>query len=201
MPSYADNSKSSISKYSKENYIVLNIEYGTLVIQLYPDIAPEHVKRIQQLCNEKFYDGLKFHRAIPGFMVQTGDPLGNGTGSSNLPNLKAEFNSLNHDKGIVSMARNSNVNSGNSQFFIMLDKHSYLDHNYTAFGKVIFGINSDGKKTDGMDILNKIHMGRDDNNGEVSDPTTINKMYLMSSSYDSEMEKIIWDNIEHNSIY
>lgn len=159
-------------------FITLEIKYGSLIIELYPDKAPGHVKRIEELCQEKFYDGLFFHRAIPGFMVQTGDPLGNGTGGSKKPNLQAEFNDIPHDKGVLSMARSSSPNSANSQFFIMLDRHEYLDHNYTAFGKVLLGISKSGERSDGVDLIQQLKMGTSGNNGAVSNPDKIERMYI-----------------------
>jgi cyclophilin family peptidyl-prolyl cis-trans isomerase len=121
----------------------LNIQLsngGTVVIQLRPDLAPNHVRRIQTLASTGFYNGTVFHRVIPGFMAQGGDPTGTGTGDSPLPNLQAEFNSLPHLRGVTSMARAEDVNSGNSQFFIMLAPTFSLDHKYTGFGRVISGM-------------------------------------------------------------
>ncbi len=113
---------------------------GTVVIQLRPDIAPQHVYRIQQLTSQGFYNGLTFHRVIPGFMAQGGDPQGTGIGGSPLPDLSAEFNDLPHLRGVASMARAQDPNSANSQFFIMLAPRFSLDHEYTAFGRVIAGM-------------------------------------------------------------
>jgi peptidylprolyl isomerase len=115
---------------------------GKVVIQLRPDIAPQHVYRIQQLTVAGFYDGLLFHRVIPGFMAQGGDPMGTGEGGSKLPDVPAEFNDLPHVRGVASMARAENVNSANSQFFIMLAPRFVLDHKYSAFGRVIEGMAS-----------------------------------------------------------
>lgn len=114
---------------------------GAVVIQLRPDKAPEHVARIRQLTRAGFYDGLLFHRVIEGFMAQTGDPKGTGEGGSPLPDLKAEFNDLPHVRGTVSMARATQPNSANSQFFIVLMPTLRLDGNYTAFGRVLSGMN------------------------------------------------------------
>jgi peptidylprolyl isomerase len=111
-----------------------------VVIQLRPDIAPNHVFRIQQLTSQGFYNGLKFHRVIPGFMAQGGDPLGTGQGGSPLPDLSAEFNDLPHLRGVASMARSESPNSANSQFFIVLAPTFKLDHKYSAFGRVIEGM-------------------------------------------------------------
>ena len=113
---------------------------GKVVIQLRPDLAPQHVYRIQQLTAAGFYDGLPFHRVIPGFMAQGGDPLGTGEGGSKLPDLPAEFNDLPHVRGVASMARAEALNSANSQFFIMLAPRFVLDHKYSAFGRVVEGM-------------------------------------------------------------
>jgi cyclophilin family peptidyl-prolyl cis-trans isomerase len=121
----------------------LNIQLsngGTVVIQLRPDLAPNHVRRIQTLVSTGFYNGTTFHRVVPGFMAQGGDPTGTGSGDSPLPNLQAEFNDLPHLRGVASMARAEDVNSGNSQFFIMLAPTFSLDHKYTGFGRVISGM-------------------------------------------------------------
>ena len=114
---------------------------GRVVIQLRPDIAPNHVYRIQQLTSQGFYNGLTFHRVIPGFMAQGGDPQGTGEGGSPLPDLKAEFNDLPHLRGVVSMARSESPDSANSQFFLMLAPTFKLDHKYTAFGRIVEGMN------------------------------------------------------------
>ena len=113
---------------------------GKVVIQLRPDIAPHHVYRIQQLTSQGFYNGLSFHRVIPGFMAQGGDPQGTGQGGSPLPDLAAEFNDLPHLRGVASMARSESPDSANSQFFIVLAPTFKLDHKYSAFGRVIEGM-------------------------------------------------------------
>ena len=122
----------------------LNIELssgGTVVLQLRPDIAPNHVYRIQTLASQGFYNGLTFHRVIPGFMAQGGDPKGSGQGGSSLPNVTAEFSSLPHMRGVLAMARTQeDLNGGNSQFFIMLSAGTSLDRKYTIFGRVISGM-------------------------------------------------------------
>ena len=121
----------------------LNIELsngGTVVIQLRPDVAPNHVHRIQQLVSSGFYNGTVFHRVIPGFMAQGGDPTGTGNGDSPLPDLTPEFNDLPHLRGVMSMARTEDPNSANSQFFVMLAPTFSLDHKYTGFGRVISGM-------------------------------------------------------------
>ena len=114
---------------------------GDVVIRLRPDLAPGHVERIAGLAREGFYDGVKFHRVIPGFMAQGGDPKGNGSGGSTLPNVAAEFSSLPHMRGVLAMARTlEDLNGGNSQFFIMLSAGTSLDHKYTIFGRVMSGM-------------------------------------------------------------
>ena len=113
---------------------------GDVVIRLRPDVAPEHVKRITDLAKEGFYDGVVFHRVIPGFMAQGGDPTGTGMGGSDKPDLKAEFSSEPHVRGVCSMARASNPNSANSQFFICFDDATFLDRQYTVWGEVIEGM-------------------------------------------------------------
>jgi len=121
----------------------LNIQLssgGTVVVQLRPDAAPNHVHRVQQLAASGFYNGLSFHRVIPGFMAQGGDPAGTGAGGSKLPNVAAEFNSLPHMRGVISMARSDDPDSANSQFFIVLAPTMRLDKKYTAFGRVISGM-------------------------------------------------------------
>ena len=117
-----------------------NGEGGDVVIRLRPDLAPGHVERISQLASEGFYDGVVFHRVIDGFMAQGGDPTGTGMGGSKLPDIKAEFNAERHVRGVCSMARSSNPNSANSQFFICLDDATFLDKQYTAWGVVESGM-------------------------------------------------------------
>jgi peptidylprolyl isomerase len=113
---------------------------GDVVIKLRPDLAPGHVERIASLAESGFYDGVKFHRVIPGFMAQGGDPTGRGTGGSDLPNLKAEFSTEPHVRGVASMARTQDPNSANSQFFICLDDATFLDNQYTVWGEVESGM-------------------------------------------------------------
>ena len=115
---------------------------GDVVIKLRPDLAPGHVERIATLAESGFYDGVTFHRVIPGFMAQGGDPTGRGTGGSDLPNLKAEFSSEPHVRGVVSMARTPDPNSANSQFFICLDDATFLDRQYTVWGEVVEGMDA-----------------------------------------------------------
>ena len=132
-----------------ENRLIIETSKGKVVIQLRPDLAPKHVERIKQLARENFYDGIAFHRVIEGFMAQTGCPQGRGTGQSKHPNLPAEFNTEPHVRGVCSMARSSMPNSANSQFFICLDDATFLDKQYTAWGKVI----------EGMDNVDKLARG------------------------------------------
>ena len=120
--------------------IQMLLEKGIVIIETYPSKAPKTVKRITELINQGFYDGLTFHRVISGFMAQGGDPLGNGTGGSG-KNIVAEFNDIKHERGSVSMARSNDPDSADSQFFICYDSHPFLDGKYTAWGKVIEGMN------------------------------------------------------------
>ena len=138
-----------------ENIIIMELKSGNVTIEMKPELAPNHVKRIKELVKDKFYDGLKFHRVIDGFMAQTGDPLGNGTGGSG-QNIDAEFNSAKHIRGTLSMARAQDPNSADSQFFICFKDAPWLDGQYTVWGQVI----------DGMDHVDNIKKG-EGNNGEV----------------------------------
>jgi len=138
--------------FAKENIMILKLKDGDVIIELFNDIAPNHVERFKKLSSEKKYDGVVFHRVIDGFMAQTGDvQYGNsnsenydlsraGTGGSEYPDLKAEFSELPHERGTLSMARSSNPNSANSQFFICFNSAPHLDRQYTVFGKVISGM-------------------------------------------------------------
>jgi len=123
-----------------ENTMILTLEGGDVVINLRPDLAPKHVEQIKSLVREGFYDGVIFHRVIPGFMAQGGDPTGTGMGGSSKPNLPAEFNSEPHVRGVCSMARSQSPNSANSQFFICFDDATFLDRQYTAWGVVESGM-------------------------------------------------------------
>ena len=152
---------------SNNNIIVMELQHGSVEIALYPEIAPNHVKRIKDLTREKFYDGIVFHRVIDGFMAQTGDPTGTGTGGSKKPNLKAEFNDTSHKRGVLSMARSQSPHSANSQFFIVLSTSPHLDNNYTAFGRVIKG----------MKFVDKIKKGAP-GSGSVVNPDKIIRMYI-----------------------
>lgn len=149
------------------NMVYMELKDGTVEIELFPEIAPNHVNRIKELVKQGFYDGLKFHRVIEGFMAQTGDPLGNGTGGSG-QNIKAEFSNTPHKRGIVSMARAQNPDSADSQFFICLEDSTFLDGQYTVFGRV----------TKGMELVDNIKKGASYKNGEVENPDIIVKMYM-----------------------
>ena len=123
-----------------ENTLIMETSKGKVVIECLPDRAPGHVKHIKELAREEFYDGVVFHRVIDGFMAQGGDPTGTGTGGSSKPNLKAEFNEEPHVRGVCSMARSGHPDSANSQFFICFDDARFLDRQYTAWGRVIEGM-------------------------------------------------------------
>ena len=129
--------------------LTLTLEGGPVTIKLRPDLAPGHVARIAELANEGFYDGVVFHRVIPGFMAQGGDPTGTGMGGSKKPDLKGEFSAEPHVRGVCSMARSSNPNSANSQFFICFGDAKFLDKQYTVWGEVI----------DGMDVIDALPKG------------------------------------------
>jgi peptidylprolyl isomerase len=158
-------SASAAPALDPENTIYLDIPAGRVVIQLRPDLAPNHVVRIKELTRQKFYDGIAFHRVIPGFMAQTGDPRGDGTGGSG-QKLKAEFNKEHHARGTVSMARAASPDSGDSQFFICFADAGYLDGQYTVWGQVVSG----------MEFVDQIKAGSSSNNGSVKDPTKIVQM-------------------------
>jgi peptidylprolyl isomerase len=150
-----------------ENTLYLDLESGRVVIALRPDLAPNHVARIKELVRQGFYDGLKFHRVIDGFMAQTGDPRGNGTGGSG-QNLAAEFSSELHVRGTLSMARAMSPDSADSQFFIMFAAAPSLDGQYTVWGKVVAG----------MEFVDQIKKGSQTNNGAVTDPDIIVRMQV-----------------------
>jgi peptidylprolyl isomerase len=132
-----------------ENTIIMTLETGDVTIKLRPDLAPQHADRIRELSREGFYDGVVFHRVIPGFMAQGGDPTGTGTSGSSKPNLPAEFSKQPHVRGVCSMARTANPNSANSQFFICFDDATFLDGQYTVWGEV----------TGGMDLIDGLPKG------------------------------------------
>jgi cyclophilin family peptidyl-prolyl cis-trans isomerase len=137
-----------------ENALIMETSKGKVVIELRPDLAPKHVERIKQLAREGFYDGIVFHRVIDGFMAQTGCPQGTGTGGSKYGNLPAEFNAEPHVRGVCSMARAQSPNSANSQFFICFDDASFLDKQYTVWGKVIEGMENVDKIKRGEPVQN-----------------------------------------------
>ncbi len=155
------------SKANENVTINMLLEKGLVVIETYPEKAPLTVKRITELVKEGFYDGLTFHRVISGFMAQGGDPEGNGTGGSG-KNIKAEFNDIKHTRGIVSMARSNDPDSADSQFFICYDSHPFLDGKYTAWGKVI----------EGMNIIDRIPEGKGPNGQVLSNATKIITMRI-----------------------
>ena len=151
-----------------DNTVILATKHGKVVIRLRPDWAPKHVAQIETLVKRKFYDGIVFHRVIPGFMAQTGDPTGTGAGKSDLPDIPAEFNKTHFARGIVGMARSSDPDSANSQFFITTADAGFLDGQYTAFGEVVSG----------MDVVDKIKAGTQENNGQVTNPDKIVTMRM-----------------------
>ena len=160
---------------AEENIMILKLKDGDVKIELFDDVAPNHVKRIKELADSGQYDNVVFHRVIDGFMAQTGDvKFGNsesgdfdlrraGMGGSDLPDLKQEFSSVPHDRGTLSMARSSDPDSANSQFFICFKPAPFLDRQYTVFGKVL----------EGMEFVDMIKRGDENNNGSVSDPDKI----------------------------
>ncbi len=151
------------------NTLELELKDGVVVIELLPDLAPKHVAQMKHLVKEKFYDGLVFHRVIEGFMVQGGSPTGDGTGSITAT-LSAEFSDEPHVRGICSMARGAEVNSASCQFFIVLEDSSFLNEQYTVWGKVISG----------MEFVDNIKKGDSANNGMVENPDKIISMRLMA---------------------
>ncbi len=152
------------SDLDPENTLEIQLKDGTVVIELLPDVAPLHVARLKELTRQGFYDGIKFHRVIDGFMAQTGDPQGNGTGGSSLPDLPAEFSNVPFERGTVGMARSQNPNSANSQFFIMFAEGSFLNGQYTVFGQV----------RSGMEFVDNIKKGAGQNGTSFSgEPDTM----------------------------
>ena len=155
-----------------QNTLVLETKRGKVIIKLRPDLAPKHVAQIKALVARKFYDGIVFHRVIPGFMAQTGDPTGTGEGGSDLPNLPAEFTPTPFKRGTLGMARTNDPDSANSQFFICFGDAPFLNGKYTVFGEV----------TSGMDVVDKIKAGTEANNGMVSDPDKIVQLRLAADA-------------------
>jgi cyclophilin family peptidyl-prolyl cis-trans isomerase len=153
----------------KENTLVMELKSGPVVIALRPDLAPSHVERIKELTRKGFYDGVVFHRVIPDFMAQTGDPTGTGSGGSDLPDLKSEFSGEKHKRGTVSAARTNNPHSANSQFFICFGDAPWLDRQYSIWGQVV----------EGMEHVDAIKKGGEHNNGAISGaPDKIVKMRI-----------------------
>lgn len=165
-------------KLDLENTLYLDLDYGRVVIRLRPDLAPKHVARIKELVRQGFYDGLVWHRVIEGFMAQTGDPDGDGTGGSGT-NIPAEFNAGKHVRGACSMARTSNINSADSQFFIVLADSAHLDGQYTYWGEVV----------EGMDNVDKIRKGNPARNGQVAYPDRIVRMVVAADAKDAAPAK------------
>jgi peptidylprolyl isomerase len=155
----------------KENTLYIDLKDGRVVIEMRPDLAPNHVAQIKKLAREGKYDGIVFHRVIDGFMAQTGDPKGDGTGGSG-HKLKAEFSDEKHVRGVVSMARASDPNSADSQFFIMFAPAPSLDGKYTIWGKV----------TSGMEYIDQIKKGDSARNGTVANPDKIIKMQVAADA-------------------
>ena len=149
-----------------ENTLYLDLKDGRVVIEMYPEKAPNHVARIKELARQGFYNGTVFHRVIDGFMAQTGDPTGTGSGGSG-KNIKAEFNDIKHTRGVASMARAGHPDSADSQFFICFEDSNFLDGQYTAWGKVISG----------MEFVDNIKKGAGQS-GSVTDPDKIVKMQV-----------------------
>lgn len=142
----------------KENTLIMELKTGPVKIRLRPDLAPNHVARAKELASRGFYDGVVFHRVIPDFMAQTGDPTGTGSGGSDLPDLKAEFSNEKHKRGTVSAARTNNPNSANSQFFICFADAPWLDRQYSIWGEVV----------EGMEHVDAIKKGGEHNNGAIT---------------------------------
>ena len=160
----------SMTANANENILLLELKDGVVTIEMKPEVAPNHVKRIKELVNDGFYDGIKFHRVIAGFMAQTGDPLGNGTGGSG-QNIKAEFNNERHLRGTLSMARAQDPNSADSQFFICLEDAPHLNGQYTVWGQVI----------DGMEYVDNIKKGEGNNGSIIGEPDRIVSMKMKSN--------------------
>ena len=183
-------SEAKTEKIDPENTQNIELKHGKVVIEFFDKDAPNHVARIKELANEGLYDGVVFHRVIEGFMAQTGDvEFGNskdfserrvGTGGSDLPDLKEEFNERKHVKGTCSMARSSNPDSANSQFFICFDDASFLDGQYTVWGQVI----------EGMEHVDKIKLGSSSDNGSVDNPDKMIKVSVGSAKKSKKLNKV-----------
>lgn len=155
-----------------ENTLYLDLKDGRVVIELLPDVAPKTVAHIKELVRQGFYDNTPIHRVIPGFMAQMGDPTGTGAGPGSGKTVDAEFSNLHHTRGTVSMARTSDPNSADSQFFICFDEAGFLDGKYTIFGQVI----------DGMHFVDRIAAGTEANNGAVANPDKIVKVTVAADA-------------------
>tara|TARA_R110002124_G_scaffold64985_2_gene177288 strand:- start:99503 stop:100036 length:534 start_codon:yes stop_codon:yes gene_type:complete len=164
-------SSAAMADTDKENLLYIDLDYGRVTIELFPEIAPLHVQQIKTLAREGFYDGIIWHRVIEGFMAQTGDPTGTGTGGSKLGNVNAEFNDYSFERGVVGAARSASPNSANSQFFICLDDATFLNGQYTVWGKVV----------DGMKYVDMIEKGEP--------PANPDKMIKVSIAADVAEEK------------
>jgi cyclophilin family peptidyl-prolyl cis-trans isomerase len=160
----------AVTTLNPENVLVIELTSGPVYVQLLPEVAPEHVERIQTLSREGFYDGIVFHRVIEGFMAQTGDPTGTGTGGSDYPDLPAEFSDIAYERGVLGMARTSDPNSANSQFFIMFAPAPSLNNQYTVFGRVLAG----------MDHVDAITKGDPRTNGMVENPDAMIRARLLA---------------------
>lgn len=158
------------ARSSPENTMILDLKDGRVTIRLRPDLAPKHVAQIKALVKRGFYDGIVIHRVIPGFMAQTGDPTGTGAGGSNLPNIPSEFTVEPFKRGTIGMARGSDPNSANSQFFIMFGDGSFLNGQYTVVGEVVSG----------MDAVDKIKKGDANNNGKVTNPDKVVRLQMQT---------------------
>jgi peptidylprolyl isomerase len=155
-----------------ENTLLMQLKDGVVTIRLRPDLAPNHVERLKSLSRQGFYDGVPFHRVIDGFMAQTGDPTGTGTGGSDLDDLKAEFTDTHFERGIIDMARTPDPDSANSQFFIMYADAPFLDGQYTVLGEVVSG----------MEFVDAIKKGSEADNGMVEGPDTIVSMKVAADA-------------------
>jgi len=158
----------SVACAADDNTLNITLKDGVVVVKLRPDLAPKHVAQVKALAKDHFYDGIVFHRVIDGFMAQTGDPTGTGTGGSKLPNIPAEFSQAPFKRGTLGMARSQSPNSANSQFFICFGDASFLNGQYTAFGEV----------TSGMEFVDKIKKGSQADNGSVTNPDKMIKVRL-----------------------
>lgn len=163
----------------KENILYIDLKSGRVAIALRPDLAPNHVARVKKLTREGFYDGIVFHRVIKGFMAQTGDPKGNGTGGSKYPDLKAEFSNESFRRGTLGAARSRSKHSANSQFFIVLDEASHLNGSYTVWGQVIRG----------MGRVDAIKLGDQARNGAVDNPDKMLKVQVAADAKNHEVLK------------